>query len=419
MAAELRASGKFSRYTVAAERRSAPRVLPASTPPHVQPKVAFLTKTTVGARWLLPLVSAAMEEGMRAKVYLPPGDGDLAPRLCSSLGVEIERTQALGPSPRRAVAALPSLRRSLHTFDPDIVNYFLYRAALVARAATLGGRAKRVHSVPGPLFYESQLVTLVERFAGRWDHRVFAGSEAVRSAALESGVPAEGIRVVRFGADFSSFVPPTPCERLQARRLLGLPLQSPVFVVVARWYAPKRLALGGRDVKGHDVLLRAWERYVATGGGGHLVVMGGGIDRAGSEYRTSILSSIPSSTRSSITCLDTAEDVRVAYRAGDVSISPSRSENYGAAVEAAAMQVPTIASAVGGLPEVVIPKVTGWLVSPDDSEALATAIHDAEEAILTGEAGRLGTNARTSVGALLDWPIVTSSYLRELRDLLR
>ncbi len=56
----------------------------------------------------------------------------------------------------------------------------------------------------------------------------------------------------------------------------------------------------------------------------------------------------------------------------DIFVVPSLSEAWGrAAAEASAMGLPVVASAVGGLPEVVIDGVTGFLVAPRDHEAIA------------------------------------------------
>ncbi len=71
--------------------------------------------------------------------------------------------------------------------------------------------------------------------------------------------------------------------------------------------------------------------------------------------------------------------------------------------------LPVVASAAGGLPELVIPGVTGWLVPPDDPAALAAALDAAARLARTdpvafaalGAAGRARVLARHSVPAML------------------
>lgn len=59
----------------------------------------------------------------------------------------------------------------------------------------------------------------------------------------------------------------------------------------------------------------------------------------------------------------------------DLVVIPSRLEGFGiAAVEAAAAGRATIATQVGGLPDVVRPGETGWLVASDDPAAMARAV---------------------------------------------
>ena len=92
------------------------------------------------------------------------------------------------------------------------------------------------------------------------------------------------------------------------------------------------------------------------------------------------------------------DDVVPWYHAADVSIAPSRSENHGAAGEASLLAVPTIASRVGGLPELVIEDETGWLVPPDDPEALMAALR---RAIAAGPEERQARGERARVRALV------------------
>jgi colanic acid/amylovoran biosynthesis glycosyltransferase len=62
-------------------------------------------------------------------------------------------------------------------------------------------------------------------------------------------------------------------------------------------------------------------------------------------------------------------------RRASVLVAPSRSEAQGVAiVEALASGTPVIASAVGGIPEVLSEGENGWLVPPDDPGALAATM---------------------------------------------
>ena len=68
-------------------------------------------------------------------------------------------------------------------------------------------------------------------------------------------------------------------------------------------------------------------------------------------------------------------DVKQVLHSLSLFVQPSLSEGFGIAIaEAMAAGLPVVASAVGGIPEVVVHGQTGWLVPPGDPRALAQAI---------------------------------------------
>ncbi|HEY4591394.1 MAG TPA: glycosyltransferase family 4 protein, partial [Thermoanaerobaculia bacterium] len=88
-----------------------------------------------------------------------------------------------------------------------------------------------------------------------------------------------------------------------------------------------------------------------------------------------------------------AAQVRTLLRGAAALVVPSIYEGMPLVVlEAMAAGVPVVASAVSGIPEVVVDGETGWLVPPEDPEALARALAevlaDPGEARRRGEAGR-------------------------------
>jgi len=77
------------------------------------------------------------------------------------------------------------------------------------------------------------------------------------------------------------------------------------------------------------------------------------------------------------------EDMPAFYRACDLVCIPSRAESFGrTAIEAFAAGTPVVATAVGGLQDIVTDEETGLLVPYGDKEALAGAVRR-----LLGDAG--------------------------------
>ena len=69
------------------------------------------------------------------------------------------------------------------------------------------------------------------------------------------------------------------------------------------------------------------------------------------------------------------KDVNDWLLASDIAVVPSHSEPLGnATLEAMAVALPVIGSAVGGIPEMVVHEETGLLVPPHSPDQLAAAI---------------------------------------------
>jgi len=72
--------------------------------------------------------------------------------------------------------------------------------------------------------------------------------------------------------------------------------------------------------------------------------------------------------------LGSQEEVQSLLSIADVFLLPSAQESFGlAGLEAMACEVPVVASAVGGLPEVIEHGVTGFLHPPEDLDAMAAS----------------------------------------------
>ena len=358
--------------------------------------VVVVVKTNEGARWIIPQIEAILLRGAAVSVVIPEGNGRLAAALDELAAQHPRVTVIRSPfdfrfAPRlRTLRGLRRFRAIVRALDADAALYHLYASALASRFALAGTRTRRVHMVAGPLYLESRFIRMFERRAAASDHALIAGSAYTAARYAELGVPAERLFTIPYGVDVEVYAPDAGAgHRIDSSRFR--------VVMVAYVYAPKRLAHAGRGIKGHDVLLRAWRRFAARHDEAELHLVGGGFDEAGRRYRRDLLAEFDDLVRGgSITWSESVDDVRGAYLSADLSVSPSLSENHGAALEAGSMGVPSIVSDAGGLPETVTPG-SGWIVAAGSVEQLDEALESAYGEWLRGTLPERGMLARAHV----------------------
>ena len=233
--------------------------------------------------------------------------------------------------------------------------------------------------VPSP-----QKLTRQERLALQIGLGRAARIIAVSSAVAESAVAVvpqtkSRLRVIRNGVDLSRFSRRrNPQRRIATRAALRLPDDAPVLICVARLAPEKNLG----------TLLEAMARLTGPFPHLRLLLVGEGPWRPTLEHQARMLG-----ITSRVCFTGVRTDIPDLLETSDLFCLPSRTEGLGiAAIEAMASGLPVVASRIGGLPEVVEDCVTGLLVVPGDTAALAQAIAallaDPVRAAQMGAAGR-------------------------------
>lgn len=136
----------------------------------------------------------------------------------------------------------------------------------------------------------------------------------------------------------------------------------------------RRLVCVGRlcEQKGQLILLEAFSRLEQRIGGCHLVLAGDGEMRAELEARIAALGLGSSVT---ITGWISSAEVRKEILAAEALVLPSFQESLPVVImEAMALRRPVITTYVAGIPELVVPDETGWLVPAGSIEPLAEAM---------------------------------------------
>ena len=197
---------------------------------------------------------------------------------------------------------------------------------------------------------------------------VIANSNFVADhAAATYGVPRERLRVIHRGVDVTRFDP----EKISAERMARLAQEWRLPDGVPVVMLPGRLSRW----KGHFVLIDAMKRLNRPQV--HALIVGAG---GGDGYRARLDSAIAhAGTAVTFRVLDECRDMPAAYMLADVVVSASTEpEGFGRViVEAQAMGRPVVATSHGGAVETVVPGKTGWLVAPNDADALSGAIASA------------------------------------------
>jgi glycosyltransferase involved in cell wall biosynthesis len=315
--------------------------------------------------------------------YAEGADAELRPGIPPSDLYDARRTELGGGAlagVHRIFAAMPpmvALWREFGAVRPAIVHTNSAKMHLIA------GTAARLRRLP-VVWHMRDLLTddgareWLRRAVRRIRPEVIAISDAV--AAQFEGMPCI-VRVVPNGIPIDRFAPGPPSEGL--RKELELPEGAPVACVVGRltpW-------------KGHRTLLCAWQEVTARVPDACLLIVGEVAfweDSYADELR-SLAEEL--GIAGSVTWAGFRDDVPDVLRLADVLVLASTDEPFGRVViEGMAAGLPVVATASGGVPEIVVDGETGLLVPPEEpgpmGEAIAEVLTSPASAEAMGEAGR-------------------------------
>jgi glycosyltransferase involved in cell wall biosynthesis len=318
--------------------------------------VSLLSSRLDPARYETLLVSGMVgkDEGNMLELgRLPPVDLTMVPTL----------GRAISPlDDVRAFIGLLSLARS---FKPDIVHTHLAKAGALGRvAARLAGARVVLHTYHGSVFRgyfgqrESGVYLGIERGLARISTRIVAITSGQKADLVSLGIaPASKIVEIPLGLDLDQFrdLP----ARDDAVGALGLPPDRRYVAIVARLV----------PIKDVPTFVRALARVTEARPDVCGLVVGDGPERGTVE---GIARNLGLGDRCHF--LGWRSDLTNVYAASDVVALSSLNEGSPVSViEAMAAGRPVVATAVGGVPDVV-GDAAGILVPPGDHSGLADAI---------------------------------------------
>src|SRR5262249_14786728 len=270
------------------------------------------------------------------------------------------RVDVLGLEPGlRRPFDIARLRAYLRSVRPDIVHTFLLTASLYGRLAAILARVPIVVGTEVNIYeHKRRSHALAERVLMAGTDRVIVSAVSVRDFYVGQvhADPAK-VRVIYNAVDFAQAA--ATRSRDEVRVSIGLPPDAPAAGMIARL----------TEQKGHRFLFEALAsaRELARV---HLIVVGGGELRDDLIGRAAALD-----IDQRVHFLGPRRDLGDLLAAIDVFVMPSLWEGLPLSlVLAMGAGLPSVATAVAGIPEVVNDGTTGLLVPAADAVALASAL---------------------------------------------
>jgi glycosyltransferase involved in cell wall biosynthesis len=279
-------------------------------------------------------------------------------------GVDVT-TVAVGPvnSPSRLWTLLSylrlgfSIRRIVRSWSPDVLNpHFVTTNGVLARIAGVHPivlTAWGSDVIPADGEHIGSVTNTLNRWAIAGSDRVTAASRYLSDWIMRAS-PEAVVDIVPFGVDTTLFRPHSDEDRTNERLTIG----------IVKSLEPRY---------GIDVAIRAMAIVVRSVPDAHLIIAGTGTEEA--DLR-SLVTNLGLETHVTFVGRVPHDDVPDLMATFDVLVNPTVvPESFGVVIlEASAMEIPIVATDVGGVPDVCVRDETGILVPPRDPNVLADAI---------------------------------------------
>jgi len=315
-------------------------------------------------RLMVPLLRNLNRQFFEPRVcVLQVKDGNPAANDIRALGMPVD---LISVERLRDMTAIYRIRKYLKAVKADLVHTQLEFANSLGSFASKLLRLPSVctiHIMPSQdMKVKSKIHQEIEALSLRFFcDRIIAVSEEARLFYIEiSNVSPQKVITIYNGIDLTNFINVDRYEaRLEVHKELGIPLDANLLTTVAVL----------RHLKGIQFMIQALPTvldatpnvyYLIVGSGSHHDALVEEVDKAGVKER--------------VVFAGLRNDIPRLLAASDIFVLPTLTEALPTVLaEAMAAQLPIVASAVGGVPEMVTDGRNGYLVSPGSPGELSEA----------------------------------------------
>ena len=345
-----------------------------------------------GAEHLMPGIMAniSKEKFSQRVCVLQVREGNPVAKKIEALGFPVDFVAV--PNLRHP-KNIPNLLRYLRQHQPDIVHTQLEFSDTLGNLATKLLKIPSVstlHTLDAPektdrTYWRHQLMWASLRYAA---DRVISVSDSARQQQIRAGsLSPEHIITLYNGIDLTPFAPEAHPHPQKIREELDIHNDSFLMVSVAVLRKPK----------GIQYMLDAMPKILAAHPNAFYLVVGDGENMAALQEKRRALK-----LEKHVHFAGFRNDIAAILAASDLFVHPTLNDALPTVlIEAMGAEKALVASAVGGVPELLEDRVNGILIPPADTDALAKAclelIADPTRTAQMAKAGRKTANEKFSI----------------------
>ncbi|SUX48413.1 glycosyltransferase family 4 protein [Chryseobacterium indoltheticum] len=365
--------------------------------------ILHLIKTSEGATWAVNLMRAVREKypDVRWSVIVPKGGKHFGEyqEICDNV---IDFDYSIGTDLLSKGKIFKGIIKDL---NPDIIQSWFTQTTLYMRLFLRDFNRPKVFEVVGP----AHLEILAFKFGDIWSSSKndywITTSKYIYDHYKNGKVPEDRLFLNYAFIDTEKFLSEASLVRQRdLRSEFNIPANYKIIGTASYIYPPKFFQKTG--IKGHEILLEAFKVLLAKRNDIVLIIAGGTFG-GNVSYEKILKEKAMKISKERIFFTGSYIHVNEVISNYDVFVYLSKSENLGGVYESLLLEIPTVSSDRGALPELVINNYTGYNVSLTNPSVIAKKIE-----LLLSRTNTFSLSGKTKVQAIFDKEeIIDKTYL--------
>lgn len=281
-------------------------------------------------------------------------------RLVETLSKEVKHFTIPADAKKitQIISCAKKLRKILNNQQIELIHTNSVITCLIAKLASLHKKISIVNTAHSWGTNKTRFSAKLVNFCA---HKVIAVSNSTGKSYIANGLDKAKVTVVHNGIDTEKFTRITGEERDKIRKSLNLSPEDFVVINIARMEELR---------KGHNTLLDGAKIIIEKYKNCKFLLVGYGNLREGLEEKAKQFN-----IQENVLFLGKRTDIVELLSASELFCLPSDWEGLPLVIaEAMSCKLPVVATAVNGVPEIVLDQETGYLIQPKDPKTFAEKI---------------------------------------------